>query len=621
MVNHFRPINILTAALAVSTALSYALIQNKLPFFLLLCSFVILVTIRLINKLRGRLFWKIRNRLILSGIFLVITPILIILVFFALIGNVFISQYGALIAGNLMKERLKYIETTVDQYLKQSAVLPPHRLSPYIIKHAVEAPHFTVAIWEKKDENKDENYALIAMLPETVKPPAWVPEIKGYFKLNGKLYYGIMKKNFRMALLMALEINRRYLEELNSLVDLDIECQTPNKHPRDTNSLSFAQEYSYTDFDPPSGTSRLEKPMEKTGRFILTGNSHKIYRAINAASSGPATDSLKKFVSGFLLLFGTFFLVSFLIGFWIIQVITRSIDQLTNGTQRIRNGDFSFRIKTRSNDQMQYLGECFNEMAAGISLLLINEKEKQRLEEELRIARSIQLKLLPPESFDTDEFEIAAINIPEAEIAGDYFDYFYKPGTCLSLLVADVSGKGASAAFYMAELKGVVNHLQREAISPASLISECHYSLKDTLEKITFITMNVAKFNVPEKKLTLARAGHTPALFFKSSEKKCLELQPQGSAIGIPHFSPEKIKEVQSAYASGDILLLFSDGLTEIMNEEEEMLGIHRLKQIILDHSMLPAAEIKKKILDFSIAFSGKSENRDDLTFILLKVK
>jgi serine phosphatase RsbU (regulator of sigma subunit) len=309
------------------------------------------------------------------------------------------------------------------------------------------------------------------------------------------------------------------------------------------------------------------------------------------------------------------------VGFRIIRVITKSINLITKGTQKIRKGDFSFRIKIKSGDQLQYLAESFNEMASGIKRLLIEEKEKQRLEEELRIARSIQLKLLPGEELDTAEFEIAAVNIPAEEIAGDYFDYFYKNSGYMYILVADVSGKGTSAAFYMAELKGIVNYLQKNEISPADLISECNDSLSHSFDKATFITMNIAQFIIPDKKFILSRAGHTPAIYFNKKEKKCHALNPEGNAIGLRNFSRANIKEVEMPYRSGDILFLFSDGLSEIMNEEDEMLGIDNLKMLIAENHHLNANEIKKKILDFSIDFSDSKVNSDDLTFIILKVK
>ena len=184
-------------------------------------------------------------------------------------------------------------------------------------------------------------------------------------------------------------------------------------------------------------------------------------------------------------LFGFFIIVSFFIGLRMVRVITRAVNELTKGTEKIRRGDFSYRIRIKSREQMHFLAESFNDMASGIGRLLTEEKEKQRLEEELRIARGIQLKLLPPDHFACPEFDIAAVNIPATEIAGDYFDYFHSPGRFLSVLVADVSGKGAQAAFYMAELKGIMNclqkigqgaggHPERVQPQPAELLREGH---------------------------------------------------------------------------------------------------------------------------------------------------
>jgi serine phosphatase RsbU (regulator of sigma subunit) len=133
--------------------------------------------------------------------------------------------------------------------------------------------------------------------------------------------------------------------------------------------------------------------------------------------------------------------------------------------------------------------------------------------------------------------------------------------------------------------------------------------------------MNLARFFLPEKKFQLARAGHTPALYYDAAKKECIELFPSGVAIGIINFSDEKIKEIEVQYKKGDILFLFSDGLSEIMNDEGEMLGVVNLKRLLCRYGDLSAEEIKQRLLDFSIRFSETDLNRDDLTFIILKVK
>jgi sigma-B regulation protein RsbU (phosphoserine phosphatase) len=260
-------------------------------------------------------------------------------------------------------------------------------------------------------------------------------------------------------------------------------------------------------------------------------------------------------------------------------------------------------------------------MASGIGRLLTEEKEKQRLEEELRIARGIQLRLLPPDHFACPEFDIAAVNIPATEIAGDYFDYFHSPGRFLSVLVADVSGKGAQAAFYMAELKGIMNCLQKSDKEPAAILSECNLSLQNSFEKVTFITINLVRFDLQQKIMIFSRSGHTPALLYRSDSGDCIELSPRGMALGLSNFTEGGIEELRLPYRSGDILFFFSDGLSEIMDSEERMLGVDELKRIIVANAGLSALEIKEKVLARAIAFSVGQANADDLTFVVMKVR
>ena len=646
MLTRWKKTDILIALLLLLTVLSYFLFP-PLVFKLMLWAFILVSLIRLMVYVRQKLLWQIRNRLIFSALFLVATPILFITFFFYLISSVVITQYGGIIIGNMMTDRVNKLETISAYYLKYND-------SQLMLKEVegfekINMMPFITVFWEKKGAT----FQPFFKFPKNINTAKLIMgEYSGYFLVDEKLYLGALNKTETLAVLVAYEINQQFLDALSVISDFKIIYKRPapyyakmavthSIHPKNAMSTSRLTGKTSTIITEAANTQTIDnatplavftysffdfntiidnQPLKRDGDFVLSMDFGKIYKKIVSTISSPAHHTTRQLVLSFSFLFVTLIFISFLIGVRMVRVITRAVNQLTKGTQRIRNGDFSFRIKTRSGDQLQYLAESFNEMASGIDRLLIDEKEKQRLEEELRIARSIQLKLLPPDSFQTPEFELAAVNIPAAEIAGDYFDYFYQKDAYLSILVADVSGKGASAAFYMAELKGVINHLQREVMSPAALIAECHHSLKSSFDRVTFITMNEAQFKIPEKKFVLARAGHTPALFYSAKENKCSELFPQGMAIGLINFSESKIKEIEMDYFPGDILFLFSDGLSEIMNEDEEMLGITNLKRILCDNHRLGVEVIKQKILDFSIKFSESTINRDDLTFIILKV-
>jgi serine phosphatase RsbU (regulator of sigma subunit) len=622
--------------LFVLTNISYIFFSRDV-FTLFLWMLIIVAALRLLYILRKKLFWKVRNRLIFSGLFLVATPLLFLSIFFYFILNVIMAQYGMVIMDNLMNQQLSQLEKTAAFYLDQQT-----RETPFSIKmwKKIDPGFLNIASFER-DKNTNPGmetgtgtFKNVSKSPKHFDIKGLIPEeFSGFFMLNDKLYHGCLKKNDTRAVLLCFIVNQAFLDQFAAISDFRMKYQSPltdktkavfevAADPELVNDDTFLTfpglfKYKYLDFNEINNGKAMEKP----GYFWLFLSFQKIYRKISKVGSETIKRDLKKLIYLMAFLFGTFIIISFFIGIRSIMVITRSINLISRGTERIRNGDFSFRIRTKSGDQLQYLGESFNEMAAGIDRLLVDEKEKQRLEEELRIARSIQLKLLPPDRFETEEFEIAAVNIPAAEIAGDYFDYFYKENDYLTVLVADVSGKGASAAFYMAELKGAINHLQKTEITPSALISECHDSLNDSFDRVTFITINLAKFSIPQRTFQLARAGHTPALFYSAEEKKCRELYPEGVAIGLINFSREKIKEIEVGYKKDDILFLFSDGLSEIMNSREEMLGMESLKEIITENCHLPAEEIKQKLLDFSITFSGSEVNRDDLTFIILKVK
>lgn len=625
MFKRWEKIDIFITILFILTNISYFFFSSVFKLFLWML--IIIAIIRLLFIIKKKLFWKVRNRLIFSGLFLIATPMFFISIFFYFVLNIILAQYGTIIMNNIMKETRVKLERISADYLEFEKDRKLHAIKQLI---RVDTGFLNTVFFEKKKDG----YKSFFKYPEDFdESKIIVEEFCGYFMIKDKIFQGALKKNNNEAVLIATYINQKFLDELSTISDFRMKYQNPDKDktkaaleiasdPELMNEEGFLPfpwtfRYNFLDFNNIVNS----KPMERQGHFWMFLNLSKIYKKLTELDSGSVQSDLKKVIYFLVFLFGTFIIISLFIGLRSLRVVTRSLDLITKGTQRIRNGDFSFRIKTRSGDQMQYLGESFNEMAAGIDRLLIEEKEKQRLEEELRIARSIQLKLLPPDTLDTDEFEIAAVNIPATEIAGDYFDYFYKKNEYMMILVADVSGKGASAAFYMAELKGVINHLQKEKITLAEIVSECHNSLNSSFDRVTFITVNMAKFIIPEKKFIFVRAGHTPALFFNAKKNECTELFPDGVAIGLINFSREKIKETEIYYKKGDILFLFSDGLSEIMNDEEEMLGIENLKKIIYESSHLSVEEIKQKLLDFSIKFSEADINRDDLTFIILKVK
>ncbi len=341
--------------------------------------------------------------------------------------------------------------------------------------------------------------------------------------------------------------------------------------------------------------------------------------------------ALGVFVWGLLWLAVIFFTIeaaAMVMGFALAGSITGAVHELFAGTERVRAGDFAHRIRVETEDQLGELAESFNAMTGSISDLLTQAEEKRRLEEELRIARDIQMSLLPAGPASVPGLAIAAACRPAREVGGDYFDFIRLDEHRLGVLVADVSGKGTSAAFYMAELKGVVLSLSRFHQSPRELLIEVNRILSATLDGRTFITMTYAVVDLAARRLTYARAGHTPLIHVPSAadgRRTTQVLAPDGLIVGLQiDGGEEKFAELleESAFPieSGDLVALFTDGVTEAMNEASDLFGEERLSRMLTERIELAPDNLKQRILGAVEAFAGAAEQHDDMTIVLLRV-
>jgi phosphoserine phosphatase RsbU/P len=298
------------------------------------------------------------------------------------------------------------------------------------------------------------------------------------------------------------------------------------------------------------------------------------------------------------------------------------------GTERVRHGDFGHRIDIYTNDQLGELAGSFNQMTGSIEGLLQTAAEKKRLEEELRIARVIQMSLLPRGPLDVPGLAVTALCVPAREVGGDYYDFFRLPGGLLGVLIADVSGKGTSAALYMAELKGLVLALSQMYQSPRQLLIEVNRIISEHLDNRSFITMTYAVIDPRRGVMTFCRAGHTPLIFLPGpslSAPTAQVLTPNGMVLGLSiDGAGEKfealLEEERIDLSSGDVIVMYTDGITEAMNLQSDLFGESRLSRIVEEHGHLESGELRERIMREVEAFVGEADQHDDMTMILLKV-
>lgn len=251
--------------------------------------------------------------------------------------------------------------------------------------------------------------------------------------------------------------------------------------------------------------------------------------------------------------------------------------------------------------------------------LIAESIEKERLEKELDVARDIQNRILPNTIPQCDNLKISALFIPAFEVGGDYYDFFELDNDKLGFVVSDVSGKGITAAFIMAEVKGIFESLAKLIHNPKELLNHANEVLKYSLDKKSFVT---AIYGIIDKKtglLVFSRAGHPPVIFCSNGGVK--RLQPAGIGLGLDYTSgfANTLKEMQIELQNNDIIAFYSDGIPEAKNSKDEDFGYERFENIILQNKNKSLDEISNAIMKEVTLFTKDHDQHDDITLVLLK--
>ena len=356
-----------------------------------------------------------------------------------------------------------------------------------------------------------------------------------------------------------------------------------------------------------------------------------VFRYLSGPSFGFSSLTFGQVLLILLAVIGVMFLiiqgVAFLMGLTLARSITGSVHELFVGTERLRRGDFSHKIAIRSRDQLGELAGSFNSMSASIQDLLEQKAEKERLEEELRIARRIQMSLLPSGSHSIRNVSLTGHCEPAREVGGDYYDFLPLDQTRMGILIADVAGKGTSAALYMAELKGLVLSLSEVHASPRDLLIAANRIISKHLDARSFITMTYAVVDVEQRTLTVARAGHCPLVFVPGPHASCRDaqsVQPDGMVLGLAIDTGDMfsrvLEEITIPLGAGDLFLLYTDGISEAMNVAGDCFGDARLADLAREHADLGSSDLRERILDDVRRFAGDAPQHDDMTMVLVKV-
>lgn len=317
-------------------------------------------------------------------------------------------------------------------------------------------------------------------------------------------------------------------------------------------------------------------------------------------------------------------LVAVIISWRLTRSITTTVDRLNLATERVKAGDFSYRVNLPARDQLTALGEAFDGMTASVERLLHESLEKTRLEGELEIAREVQSRLFPQAVPELSGMRLYGLCKPARVVSGDYYDFVSLGEGRAALVLGDISGKGISAALLMATLQSAL-HAQfydgsRSPQAPpawstrtADVVARLNRQIYLSTPREKYVTLFYGVYEAATRRLTYTNAGHLPPVLFR--EDRVERLERGGTVVGL--FPSATYEQAEVCFEPGDLLLAFSDGITEPENGFGEEFGESRLLQVARHaRSALPEMmvdEIYRTVSDWT----GSPEQQDDMTLLV----
>ncbi len=609
--------------------------------------------VRLIPWVRRRLLWRLRNRLVVAYIFMAVVPVVLLLSMVGLALYLLELQIGA----HLLRDDLHshYDIIAADTAAIAAALSHEPGLKP-------DTP---VSPTSRAIEDPVLSRPSVASVIAAAQAK-W-PELRAYVNhgqqlvraANGSQFAGLaeFRNQLWYASAMSLAISEGHT---TVLVVAPITSQTLNSLPSKlgpieltllapaapgggerpiillnnaryvlgeriaSNNRPLAPAISW--FDPPmSGLATLEAERADLGpdtveRPVLAQFSFRA-SAVNRdllTSVGylaPAVLDVLEIASFVFLLLEIGALAT---GVVLTRTITRSIADLYEGTLHVRRGDFGHRVRVLKRDQLGALAESFNEMTGSITELIEEQRQRQRLEQEVAIAREVQQQLFPDSVPSIPGLDLSAICRPARVVSGDYYDFVPLGPGRIGIALADISGKGIFAALLMASLQAALRSTAalEGNRGAAELVRRLNQHLFKNTSDDRYATLFYAVYDSTAKTLTYTNAGHVAPIFVSNG---CTQSLDQGGTV-IGLFEDAQYTESTLEVSPGSLLVGFSDGLTEPESVYGEEYGIARLKAEILRQRSLPANRLAENLVSGVEQWAGAAEQADDMTIVVARM-
>lgn len=598
------------------------------------------------TRWRNELLWSLRNRLIVAYVFIAFVPILLLVILASIGAQILYSQLAAYLLYHDIEDRTEFLRDSAAHIAAAEATLPAV-IDEATLERGLAAQ---VEIAEgKKLPGLKVNFNV---------DPAYFRAVAG---AGGQAFAGLVQTGIQIRLVGMREVESPRgvrLIELSVPVNWEfLEGVAPDLGPIEVTLAQRVEEPTAVRIgnkfykgiargrvltrhrqllpakswlDPvvdgfsqleavnlgEDGTVEREHPVFAFFQARRSELNHRIFASIGELS-GARVFELELITVIFLLIE----VVALVIGVVLTRVITRTVSDLYNATQFVQEGNFSHRVRVERQDQLGVLGESFNSMTSSISRLIDEQKHLQRLENEISIAREVQDQLFPKNLPHVPGIEIEAICRAARSVSGDYYDFIQLSESRVAMAIADISGKGISAALLMASLQAALRSQLltpgSENMSTAELVARLNKHLVRNTGDDRFATFFIAVYDLGTRKLRYTNAGHLPGFCLWNG--KGIHLDKGGIVLGI--VEDYDYQEGCVDVPADALLIGYSDGLVEPENAYGEEFGVSRLEAAAQRVRQATPRKIAESLMTTAEEWSGSPEQADDMTVIVAKLK
>jgi len=664
-------------------------------------SFVVIVLFGIVafRWLKARMLWRLRNRLIVTYIFIGVIPVVLLVTLALGSFYLFAAQFATYIVTSELDSDLQSLNATNSEVAHVLATQLKRGNAPEIL--AIDELRQSNPAWANRQVCAWlDGKLLLNSEPQPRHMEA--PVLPGYLRssfhnvvrdhgelylrtaetipIGGKTLIVLSSEPFDRHLLQGLAANLGEITLYASGITIHKTgpgagsgaTATPKEtRPQDSivaikpeaNYVLDAQkglQPTYSAGMPPDASGRFDREVSfptsitvvnwETGdtanpaAFSVQTRMSKLYERL-FASLGDFAPAVEFFLLATAIVFGVIELIALIIGIRLNRTVTRAVAHLYDATRHVNRGDLSHRIPVTSNDQLATLASSFNRMTASLEKLVEEQKQKQRMENELAIAQEVQAQLFPHHIVQPATLEVFGFCRPARTVSGDYYDFLGLDDEKMLLAVGDISGKGISAALLMATIHSAVRAYSLEGIpvlsepvpigaglgssmaldgaakgpevSPATLLALLNHQLFHSTPPEKYATLFLASYDGQRRSLTYSNGGHLPPLILGENHG-VRRLECGGTVIGL--FDDRSYEESRVELHRGEIFLAYSDGVVEPENDYGEF-GEHRLLELVDENRNLPLARISEVVTSAVDDWIGAAEQPDDITLVLARAR